>query len=123
MWSLVKKELASYIDEVVSMTHPTRKSVYEWTNQPKINWKKPRSSLFTNEKEVIYEKTGIPANKVYDTLTMEQVGRYLDKVVFEYYEMFDEGKKINDKIMFKFGKTWLSEQDKKDLEFIKSQKR
>ena len=119
---LVKKELASYIDEVVSMCHKIRESVYSPSDSPKINGKRPRSSLFTNEKEAIFEKTGIPAHKVYDELTMEQIGRYLDKIVFEYYEMFDEGKKINDKLLVKSWELWLTKQDKADLEFIKSQK-
>ncbi len=119
---LVKRELASYIDEVVWMCHKTRESVYTNKDTPKINWKKPRWSIFNSEKEVIYEKTGIPAHQVYDTLTMEQIGWYLDKSVFEYYEMFDEGKKINNKLLKKSWVGWLTKQDKLDLEFIKSQK-
>lgn len=120
--SLVKNNLASYIDDMVSMIHPVRKSAYIDTQNPKINGKKPRGSIFNSEKEVIYQKTGIPANKVYNILTMEQIGWYLDKIVFEYYEMFEEGKKINDKLMRKFRWGWLSKEDKADLEFIKSQK-
>ena len=119
--SLVKKELGSYIDELVSMLHPTRKSVYKNTDTPKINGKKPRPNIFPNDLDVIHEKTGIPTDQIYDRLTMEQIWWYLDKVVFWFYEQFDEGKKINDRLTRK--DWWLTEQDKKDLEFIKSQKR
>jgi len=120
---LVRKELASFIDEVIEYTHPTRESVYKNTEMPKIDWKKPRWSIFTNEKEVIYEKTWIVANKIYDELTMEQIGWYLDKIVFNNYEMFDEWKKINDKLMRDTKKWWLSKEDKADLKFILSQKK
>lgn len=119
--SLVKKSLASYIDEIVWMFHPIRKSVYIGTQQPKINWKKPRQSIFPNEKEAIYKKTWIPVNKIYDEFTMEQIWRYLDKIVFEVYESFKEWMKINDTLMNR-QIWWLTEQQKKDLAFIKSQK-
>lgn len=120
---LVKWELDSYIDEVIEYIHIVRKSVYLDTKSPKINWKSPRSSIFPNDKEAIYKKTWIPTNKIYDVLTMEQVWRYLDKIVFEYYENFDEWKAVNDKLIIKTKGTWLNDWDKSDLEFILSQKR
>ena len=119
---LVKRELASYIQEVIQYTHQQRESVYKNTETPKIDWKSPRGSMFTNEKEVIYEKTGIPTNKIYDELTMEQIWWYLDKIVFSTYESFEEWRKINDKLMRAKNKWWLTKEDKEDLEFIKSQK-
>lgn len=120
--SLVKRELSSYIDDILQLLHPTRKSIYFETQSPKIDWKKPRNSIFPNDRESIYKKTGIPVDKIYEKLTLEQIGWYIDKIVFEVYETFKEWKAINDKIMFnKVG--WLTEEDKKDLEFIKSQKR
>jgi len=118
--SLVKNELASYVDQLLTLLHPTRKSIYTDTNMPKINWKNARQWLFPNEKEAIYKKTGISTDIIYDKLTMEQVGWYLDKIVFENYEMFKEWKAINDRLSSKW---WLSDTDKELLEFIKSQKK
>lgn len=115
---LVKKNLAKYIDQVVDLMHPLWDSIYAWTKKPKINGKNLRNSLFTNDREAIYQKTGIPTDKIYDKLTMEQIGWYIDKIVFENYELFKEWKAINDRITMK---KWLSEEDKKDLDFIKSQ--
>jgi len=121
LWLLVKSELASFIDEVIDYTHPLRESVYNEHDNPKINWKKPRINLFWNEYEIIYKKTWIPMNKIWDILTAEQVWWYRDRIVFEYFEAFKEWQKINDKLLRKHQKWWLTEQDKKDLEFIKSQ--
>ena len=78
--------------------------------------------MFENTWELIYQKTWIPADKVYQVLTMEQIGRYTDKAIFQSYEMFKEGKAINDKVVRGTKKGWLSEQDQKDLDFILAQK-
>jgi hypothetical protein len=118
---LVIKNLGSYIDDILQLLHPLRKSIYSSSDIPKIKWHKPRKWLFTNEKEVIYSKTWIPTDEIYKRLTMEQIWWYLDKIVFDNYELFKEGKAINDRLFAKNG--WLSEEDQKLLDFIKWQKK
>jgi hypothetical protein len=118
--SLVLDNMDLYINDIISAIHPLWDSVYKDKELPKIKWKKNRTSLFPNDRESIYKKTGIPTDKIYDTLTMEQIWWYIDKIVYDVYETFPEGQAINDTIG---KKAWLSEEDKQLLEFIKSQKR
>jgi len=49
--------------------------------------------------EVLVKKTGISIDELYERLTMEQIGWYMDKVVYDNYETFKEGKAINTKVM------------------------
>lgn len=114
--SLVKWELDAYRDDIVSMLHPLRKSIYTDTKPAKVNGKKPKDYPFDNHLEVIAKKTGIAIDELYDRLTMEQIGWYIDKVVYDSYEMFKEWKAINDKIANKW---WLDKQQQHDLETIK----
>jgi len=113
---LVKNEIEAYITDIVWMLHPLRKSIYSDTKSPSIWWKKPKPYPFDNHLEVLVKKTGISIDELYDRLTMEQIGRYMDKVVYDNYETFKEGKAINTKIMSKW---WLSEEQNKDLDIIK----
>ena len=114
--SLVKWELDEYVDDIVWMLHPLRKSIYSDTKPAKINWKKPKDYPFDNHLEVIAKKTGIAIDELYERLTMEQIGWYIDKVVYDSYEMFKEWKSINEKIMSKGG---LDKDQQKDLDIIK----
>lgn len=114
--SLVKSNIDDYKSDIVWILHPLRKSIYSDTKPAKVNWKKPKDYPFDNHLEVIAKKTGIAIDELYDRLTIEQIGWYIDKVVYDSYEMFKEWKAINDKIRSKWG---LSDEQKKDLEIIK----
>lgn len=72
------------------MLHPLRKSIYSDTKPAKVNGKKPKDYPFDNHLEVIAKKTGIGIDELYDRLTIEQIGWYIDKVVYDSYEMFKE---------------------------------
>ena len=50
---------------------------------------------------MICEKTKIPLDEIYSRLTMEQIGRWFDRMTFEYYESFDEGKLVNARLKAK----------------------
>jgi len=114
--SLIKWDLDEYKWEIGGMLHPIRKSIYEWTNKPKIKWKPHKDYPFDNHYEVIREKTGIPIDQIYDRLTMEQVLRYIDKIVYDSYETFKEWQAINSMLMTK---GWLSDEQKRKLDIIK----
>lgn len=113
---LVIWELDTYKYEISTMLHPTRKSMYSEQDIPKIKWKNIDPYPFDNHYEVICKKTLIPIDQLYDRLTMEQIWWYLDKIVYDNYETFKEGKAINKKVMTKWG---LSDEQKRDLEIIK----
>jgi len=57
--------------------------------------------MFSISKEMICEKTKIPLDEIYSRLTMEQIGRWFDRMTFEYYESFDEGKLVNARLKAK----------------------
>lgn len=113
---LVKEWLDSYKWDIGGMLHPIRKSMYSWTDKPKINGKTQKDYPFDNHYEVISQKTLIPIDQLYDRLTMEQIWRYIDKIVYDAYETFKEWKAINMKVSNKW---WLSDSQKRDLEIIK----
>jgi len=114
--SLVLWELDEYKWAIGGMLHPIRKSMYEWTQVPTIDGKKQKDYPFDNHYEVIAKKTLIPLDQLYQRLTMEQIGRYIDKIVYDAYETFKEGRAINMKLVQKW---WLSEDQKRDLEIIR----
>lgn len=114
---LVLEDIDECMKYVSSILHPTRNSVYEWYSVPtKVNGKPQRPYLFSGSNESLKEQTGIPTDEVYNRLTLEQVGRYTDASIFKSYETFDEWQSINNQIK---SKMWLSEQQKKDLDFIR----
>jgi len=118
--SLIKWKLASLHSETASIVHPTRKSVYIDVPEPVRKWKwnsSRRNNLFQSDLELIYEKTGITINRIEKELTMEQLWRWLDKIRFDYYETFDEGKRTNDSLKIK---QWLSGKQKELLDHIKA---
>jgi hypothetical protein len=114
--SLVKINIDDYVWAIVWMLHPLRKSIYSDTKPAKVNGKKPKDYPFDNHLEVIAKKTGISIDRLYDRLTIEQIGWYIDKVVYDSYETFKEWQAINAKIVSKWG---LNSEQKKDLEIIK----
>lgn len=114
--SLVKEDLDEYKWAIGGMLHPIWKSMYDWTQVPTIDWKKQKDYPFDNHYEVIVKKTLIPIDQLYERLTMEQIGRYIDKIVYDAYETFKEGRAINLKLIQKW---WLSEDQKRDLEIIR----
>jgi len=113
---LVKNDIDTYISDIVWMLHPLRKSMYTDTKSPSIWWKKPKPYPFDNHLEVLVKKTGISIDELYERLTMEQIGWYMDKVVYDNYETFKEGKAINTKVMAQW---WLTAEQNKDLDIIK----
>jgi hypothetical protein len=97
--------------------HKTRKSRYEDEYIPRQKWE--RKNLFPSTESVIYEQTGIPADQIYKRLTLEQIGRRKDKVLFDYLETYDDGKAVNTNVKSKAG---LSQEQKDLLAYIKENK-
>ena len=121
MLRLVMENIENYMHDIIGMLHPLWNSIYKWTEQPKtVNGKKPNANLFDNHYEVIAQKTGIPMDQLYDRLTTEQIGRYLDKTVYESYEMFKEWQAINAKIA---SLQWLNTEQQKALDIIKNNRK
>ena len=118
----VFRDLDQFTWEIIDLLHQSWKSIYLDQEIPLIWWKRPREALFDNQIESISMKTGIPTDQVMDRLTYEQFGWHIDKIIYNSYEWFDEGKAINDKLNRKDWGWWkLTEEDKADLEIIKQQ--
>lgn len=118
---LVIESMEYYIGDILWMLHPLWDSIYKWVDMPKtVNGKKPNSNPFDNHLEVICKKTGIAMDQLYDRLTTEQIGRYLDKTVYESYEMFKEWQAINMKVI---ASQWLDISQKRDLDIIKNNRK
>jgi hypothetical protein len=100
--------------DIVGMLHRFRDSIYK--NAPSPKWEKTRPYPFENMFDAIAKKALIPVDEIYDRLTMEQLWRYSDKIVYDSYETFPEGKTVNIYVMTK---KWLTEEQKNDLEIIK----
>lgn len=118
----VIKHIEEIQEQLSSMLHKPRHSIYDWTDTPKVNGEKPRPALFDSVLESIYTKTWIATNQINDILTLEQIGWYIDKSIFSSFETFEEGRKINDNLKAVRQSKWLSQQDLEDLAFIKAQK-
>lgn len=117
--SLIKLELALYYTDLANILHPTRESKFIWLSEPVRKeeikkWK--RKQIFQSDLELIYDKTGVSVNEVESTFTMEQIGWWIDKIRFDYYESFDEGQKVNNQIK---ARIWLSDSQKELLKKIK----
>lgn len=114
---LVKAEIEAYMWDILGLYHKLRKSIYQETQMPKVNGKMLKPYPFDNHYEVIAKKTWIPIDQLYDRLTTEQIWWYLDKIVYDSYENFPEGRAINAKIAMQ---KWLTKEQQKDLDIINS---
>lgn len=120
-WKLknyLKKHIFDYHNEIMDSLHKVWTSKYDDEEEPKQ--KGERKQLFQNTEQIIYEMTGIPINEIHNILTIEQIGRWLDKARFDYYETFDAGKAINTNVRSKMG---LSQEQKDLLDYIKNTKK
>ena len=117
-------DIDEYITPILAMVHKLWHSLYLNYDIPKIDGQKPRPTLFENIAETIFKKTGVSVDKIYQTFTAEQIGRYTDKAIFQSFETFKEGKEINDKVNRGLNKNkgWLSPEDQADLDIILAQK-
>jgi len=118
--SLIKGDISAYYSDIATIMHKQRESKYSDIPPPirKDEIKKGRrKQLFQADLELIYEKTGISVDMVEKTLTSEQIGRWMDKIRFDYYETFDEWRIANNKVKARMG---LSDWQKDLLAEIKA---
>lgn len=120
--SLLKMNIEKYYKQVSDLLHKIRESKYNWIKEPISkeeikNWR--RRQLFQNNLEAISKATLIPVDEVTNRLTIEQIGWWHDKLTFDYYETFDEGKKANNLLK---GKKWLDKDQQELLSIIKQRK-
>lgn len=111
--NLIYKNIHEYEISLLKMLHTVRESAYEWKNIAKPKWY--RKSVFIGWDIHIYKETWIPIDEINNRLTLEQKGWWSDKLLFDYYETFDEGKKVNSSIR---SDQWLSEQEQKLLDYM-----
>lgn len=114
--SIILDNIADYMSEIIWMYHKFRETIYKNVSVKAVNWEKTRPYPFENMFDTIAKNTLIPIDEVYDRLTMEQLWRYSDKIIYDNYETFQEWKTANIQAMMQW---WLSKEQQEDLELIK----
>ena len=112
---LIYTNIGDYETTLLKMLHPIRQSLYEWKEIAKP--KRYKKVVFGGWDNQLYKETGIPLDQIDKRLTLEQKCRWYDKLLFDYYDTFDNGKRVNSIIR---GEQWITDREQQLLDHMNS---
>lgn len=111
---LIYNNIHLYIETVVKILFPVRKSLYTNMEHVSNNWNK--RNVFSAGDEILAKMTWLPIDELNNRLTMEQKQRRHDKATYDYYETFKKWQEVNSLVR---GKMPLTEEEVDLIEHVK----